>query len=117
MTLDTVGFQALTDDPAWATSLTPDDFADDAKIKSIYYPEVIETLKKVTGGHRVAIFDHTVRRILGDDVPDTPDTRQPVSMVHVDQSPTSAVARVRRHLGDDAEELLKVRRRDLDYSA
>lgn len=110
LTLDSVGFEALLDGSA-PTSLTPDDFNDDAKIEASYYPEVIDTLKKVTGGHRVFIFDHTVRRLPppGVEVPDTPSTRQPVSQVHVDQTPTSAVARVRRHLGDDAEELLKGR--------
>lgn len=55
LTLDSVGFEALLDGSA-PTSLTPDDFNDDAKIEASYYPEVIDTLKKVTGGHRVFIF-------------------------------------------------------------
>ena len=53
---------------------------------------------------KVAIFDHTIRRR-------TPGSaRSPVQLVHVDQTPRAAEARVRRHLPEDeVEELLKGR--------
>ena len=51
-----------------------------------------------------------IRRRYKDKVLDTPETRQPVQIVHVDQTTASAAARVRRHApAEDAEELLKHR--------
>lgn len=38
------------------------DFADEDKIKSVYYAEVEDILKKHAGAKRVFIFDHTIRR-------------------------------------------------------
>lgn len=41
---------------------------------------------------------------------DTPDTRTPVSYVHIDQTPAATVARVKRHLPEEeASERLKHR--------
>ena len=40
---------------------------------------------------------------------DRPGQRQPVARIHVDQTPASGVARVRRHMGGDAEALLRGR--------
>ena len=37
------------------------EFIDEERIKNVYYKEVEELLKKVTGGKRVYIFDHTIR--------------------------------------------------------
>lgn len=37
------------------------EFVDEERIKSVYYKEVEELLKKATGGKRVYIFDHTIR--------------------------------------------------------
>lgn len=79
---------------------------DDATVKQHYYPEVEELLlKHVPGARRIILFDHTVRRA-------NPDAhRLPVTRVHIDQTPMSTAARVRRHGGDDADELLKGRYR------
>lgn len=80
-------------------------FRDEAAVRSGYYQEVGDLLKKrIPGIKKVVIFDHTIRRR-------TPDAaRAPVQQVHVDQTPAAAEARVRRHLpADEAEELLKGR--------
>lgn len=79
-------------------------FTDDAAVRSGYYPEVEDMLRQhLPGIKKVHIFDHTIRRRNKD------SPRQPVQQVHVDQTPGAAEVRVRRHLGDDAEELLKGR--------
>ncbi|KAI0033646.1 hypothetical protein K488DRAFT_47324 [Vararia minispora EC-137] len=101
--LDTTGFRFFRH-PAKHTS-----FASDEEIQREYYPESIDLIKKATGASRAVIFDHTVRRRRPEILEDTPDKRQPVQMVHVDQTPKSAEDRVRRHVPEDAEELLKKR--------
>ncbi len=54
------------------------------------------------------IFDHAVRhRLPGEE--DRPGQRQPVARVHVDQIPAAGIARVRRHMRDEADALLKGR--------
>lgn len=51
-----------------------------------------------------------IRRRRPGQVDDSPQKRQPVPQVHVDQTPKSSVARVHRHLpASDAPELLKHR--------
>ncbi|KAI9450208.1 hypothetical protein HD554DRAFT_1289831, partial [Boletus coccyginus] len=75
-----------------------------------YYPECIDLIKRITGASRVVIFDHTIRRRRPGMVNDGPQRRQPVSLVHVDQTAASSVARVHRHLPpSDAPALLKRR--------
>lgn len=82
------------------------DFTDDESIERNYYPEVEELLlKHVPGATRVVFFDHTIRRA------DPNAHRGPVLMAHIDQTAKSAALRVKKHLGDDAEELLKGRYR------
>jgi len=46
----------------------------------------------------LCFFDHTIRRPLPPEVPNTPQTRRPVQRVHVDQTPASAFKRVERHV-------------------
>jgi len=83
------------------------DFTDDEHIQKVYYPEVIDTLLRHAPGkpNRVLLFDHTIRR----SHPSAP--RAPVQRCHVDQTAKSAAARVRYHLPDEADELLKGRYR------
>ncbi|KAG6377065.1 hypothetical protein JVT61DRAFT_1115 [Boletus reticuloceps] len=82
------------------------DFADEDKIKSAYYAEVEDILKKYAGAKRVFIFDHTIRR--------SPTTqtkaplRGPVERVHVDQTFAAAAQRVEYHLGTRPSGFLKV---------
>ncbi|KAF7985584.1 hypothetical protein HWV62_3871 [Athelia sp. TMB] len=84
------------------------EFLDEEKIKSRYYQEVEDLLKKETGAKRVFIFDHTIRRKNLVD-PASPMSRGPVKRVHIDQTYAASAARVRFHLGDEADRLLKKR--------
>ncbi|CAL1709242.1 unnamed protein product [Somion occarium] len=104
VTLDTAGFQ-FGKEAAKHTSFTNDD-----EVEREYYPESIELVKRITGASRIVPFDHTIRRRRPGQVDDSPQKRQPVPQVHVDQTPKSSVARVHRHLpASDAPELLKHR--------
>jgi len=86
------------------------DFTDEEAIKTTYYKEVEDILKKYAGAKKVTIFDHTIRRNTVDDrTQQKPGARGPVQRVHVDQTYVAAIERVRLHLGDDAERLLKGR--------
>ncbi|EIW75994.1 hypothetical protein CONPUDRAFT_65153 [Coniophora puteana RWD-64-598 SS2] len=85
-------------------------FTTSEEIEKEYYPECIEYFKQLTGASRVVIFDHTIRRRRPGELDDHPDRRQPVSLVHVDQTVKSSIARVHRHLpADEAPELAKRR--------
>jgi hypothetical protein len=83
-----------------------DDWADEEKVKSVYYPEVEKLLlDNVSGAHKITLFDHTIRR----SNPDAP--RAPVTRVHVDQTARSTEWRVKLHNSEDAEQLLQGRYR------
>nr|POE92413.1 hypothetical protein CFP56_69660 [Quercus suber] len=97
-TTDNAGF-AVVHSPAQEKT-----FTDETAIREGYYPEVEKLLRKTHAGiKKVHIFDHTIRRRTKD------SPRQPVQQVHVDQTPGAVDVRVRRHLPDEAEELLKGR--------
>jgi hypothetical protein len=85
-------------------------FYDDEEVKRVYYPAVEAFLKATLKADRVVIFDHTVRKRV-EGAPDIRGAgpRQPATRVHVDQTVTSGANRVREHLPDEAEELLKGR--------
>lgn len=100
--LDQDAFQAYQNIPSSAEP----SFKDEENIKSVYYPEVEKLiLDKVPGAHRVFIFDHTIRR------PGPDSWRGPVHRAHIDQTIAATKARVRHHLPEEAEELLKGRYR------
>lgn len=104
-TLENAGFQIVDDnkhDPEYAI------FDDKDRIIAEYYPQIEEILKEQTGATKVFIFDHTIRR-RQDNAVDSVNNRQPVFSAHVDQTPEAAINRVRRHLGGDANRLLKGR--------
>jgi len=92
MTLDGNGFQYVQHESKF------NDFDNDEKIKQEYYAESEKLIKDVTGASKVVFFDHTIRRNNPGQVEDTPDKRQPVPLVHVDQTTTSSTTRVRKHL-------------------
>jgi hypothetical protein len=98
------------DDHGFAVIKAPaafDDFADEAAIRQLYYPDSARILQQAAGAGRVFIFDHTLRRRVAgadDRSPGTP--RQPVARVHVDYTVRSGPQRVRDLLGDEAECLL-----------
>lgn len=82
------------------------DFVDDDSICAKYYPELRDLiLSTVPGSHTVFFFDHTIRRA-------TPDAaRNPVTRAHIDQTATSVIQRINKHLAEDAEKLLMGRYR------
>ena len=86
------------------------DFYNDEEIRTVYYPAVEAFLRATLKADRVVIFDHTVRKRV-EGAPDIRDggPRQPATRVHVDQTAVSGANRVREHLPDEAEELLKGR--------
>ncbi|GJJ11693.1 hypothetical protein Clacol_005929 [Clathrus columnatus] len=81
-------------------------FEDEASIKDIYYKESVDLIKKITGANRVVLFDHTIRKNRPG-VPDGPDgIRGVAAIVHVDQTPEAATARVHRHTPAELAPLL-----------
>lgn len=99
-TLDHNAFEALSNVPSGE-----ENFRDDS-IKRVYYPEVERLLlENVPGANRIVLFDYTIRRA------DPHSARNPVTRVHIDQTPASAEARVRHHLPEEADELLRSRYR------
>lgn len=55
VSLDGTGFQYFKH----ASKLTADAFDDETTIKTEYYPESVDIIKKLTGASRVEIFDHS----------------------------------------------------------
>ena len=84
------------------------DFFDRPRILEVYYPEVEELVKRVSGARRVVAFDHTVRS--GDDSAREPRrVQEPVMLVHNDYTEWSGPQRVRDVLPDEADALLQHR--------
>lgn len=85
------------------------DFYNDAEVKAVYYPEIEELVKRMTGADRVLVFDHTLRAE-NDDVREEKFASRPVRSVHNDYTEWSGPQRVRDLLPrDEAEALLKHR--------
>jgi hypothetical protein len=104
ISLDSTGFDLVQHRSATR------DLYDDDEVRRVYYPEVEQVMKRVTGADRVHIFDHVVRRHVAnaDNLP--PDApRQPAWRVHIDHTVRSGPQRVRDLLPDDAEQLLRGR--------
>lgn len=93
--LDVTGFQAVHSPSAVDPDLILD--GTDEQIKEIYYGEVEQLIKRVTGANHVVFFDHTVRKVRPNLLDNNTSTRQPVLRAHVDQTPASAHVRVKRH--------------------
>jgi hypothetical protein len=84
------------------------DFFDEAQLQTVYYPEVEQLIKAVSGASRVVIFDHTLRS--GEEAErEAKLIREPVLSAHNDYTEWSGPNRVREFLPDEAEELLKRR--------
>jgi hypothetical protein len=96
-TLDRNGFALIKAPTEVADFYTPEE------IERVYYPEVERLLRNVLGASRVVVFDHNVRNAT------RPGFPVPSRQVHNDHTVNSAPRRVRDHLGDEAEELLKYR--------
>lgn len=111
--LDFHGFTYINDDISPSLIKTLRENKIDT-VREQYYPRVIELAKKITGGKRVIIFDHTQRkrRLEVDDFSKNDDGKeQPATMVHCDQSPESAIRRLRENLHpwEDVDSVLKGR--------
>jgi len=78
------------------------DFDSEEQIRTVYYPEAEQILRKVTGAEKVVIFDHTLRSSAAQRAE---GTREPVRVVHNDQTFVSGPRRVRDHLPADEAEL------------
>ncbi|KLO08363.1 methyltransferase [Schizopora paradoxa] len=106
VSLDKTGFQFLKH------VSVEKDFLDKERIKTVYYKEVEELLKKETGAKRVFIFDHVIRRNYhGEDPTGTGEHGNPgpLERVHIDQTLEASVKRVHFYMKDEAERLLKSR--------
>src|SRR6516225_7146866 len=102
-TLDRNGF-ALVKAPTAVV-----DFYDREEVKRVYYPEVEQLLKAVTGAAKVVIFDHQVRCLPMAQRGER-GAREYAKVVHNDYTANSGPRRVRDHLpAGEAEELLKHR--------
>src|SRR6266850_5058727 len=100
--LDENGF-VLVDHPSAVK-----DFFDPRQLESVYYPELEQLVKELSGAKRVAVFDHTLRS--GDEAErEAKLVREPVLSAHNDYTEWSGPQRVRDLLPDEAEELLKHR--------
>ena len=102
LSLDTNGFVLTEHETAVKDFYNPDE------VKAVYYPEVERLLKRVTGAERVLIFDHIVRNPVLAERGER-GARSPAKVVHNDYSLKSAPRRVRDHLPEEAEGLLKNR--------
>ena len=69
-------------------------FYDEAAVKSVYYPEVAEFVKRATGADKVLVFDHNVRSAPKAEKRED-KARQPVRYVHNDYTIKSGPQRVR----------------------
>jgi hypothetical protein len=84
-----------------------DNFDDDASIKAVFYPQIVEFVKRHTGAQRVEVFDHTIRKRLPADLKAQTTVQRPaVMLVHSDYTVKSGPQRVREIVPSDAEQLL-----------
>ncbi len=104
VSVDREGFQLVT------APTRVRNFNDEEQIRSTYYSEAEDLLRRLTGANRVVVFDHTIRRrIAGADDRARGIPRQPVPRVHNDYTERSGPQRVRDILGAEADELLRRR--------
>jgi len=81
------------------------DFFDLPAIQAVYYPEVEQLVREVSGASRVVVFDLTLRS--GDATErETRRVREPVLSVHNDYTDWSGPQRVRDLLPGEADDLL-----------
>ena len=82
------------------------DFFDEQELKSVYYREVEELIKRESGATRVVLFDHTLRSG-NESERQAKLIREPVFSAHNDYTEWSGPQRVRDLLPDEAQTLLK----------
>lgn len=84
------------------------DFFDEEEVRSVYYRELEDLVKRETGCARAFVFDHT-RRAGDEETREQHKIRGPVRNVHNDYTDWSGPQRVRDMLPDEADALLKNR--------
>jgi hypothetical protein len=105
LSLDVEGF-ALIHAPS-----ALDDFSDEERIRSVYYPQVERLIAEATGAELVVNFDHTIRNMARAKSGEA-GVREPVGRAHNDFTLKSGPERARNELearGLDADVLLKRR--------
>ena len=81
------------------------DFFDENQLKSVYYPEIEQLIRRESGASRVVIFDHALRS--GNEAErEEKLIRSPVLQAHNDYTVWSGPNRLREILPDEAESLL-----------
>ena len=81
------------------------DFFDVEQLRSVYYREVQDLIRKTAGASRVVVFDHTLRS--GDEAQrEAKLIREPVLSAHNDYTEWSAPNRLRELFPDEASALL-----------
>jgi hypothetical protein len=93
LSLDREGFELLDHE-------TAADLDDDGEVERIYYPEIEELLRRVTGATRVVIFDATRRSDHGAGAPNRDGLRGPASRIHVDYTAKSGPRRLADLVGE-----------------
>jgi hypothetical protein len=103
LTLDKQGFLLTRHET------TVENFYNPKEVESVYYTELVELVKKVTGATKVVVFDHNVRCATMAERGEN-GARPPVKMAHNDYTLKSGPQRVRDLLpADEAEWLLRHR--------
>ncbi|CAE6357414.1 unnamed protein product [Rhizoctonia solani] len=103
--LDVNGFEYLT-------RPTDEAFLDKQSIETNYYAEVRQLVKEHTSADQVFIITHRTRQSSENysrTYEDFGKDRTPSHTVHVDRTPESVAAEVKKYLGEDAERLVKGR--------
>ena len=78
------------------------DFFDENQLKSVYYPEIEQLIRRESGASRVVIFDHALRS--GDEAErEEKLIRTPVLQAHNDYTEWSGPNRLQEILPDEAE--------------
>jgi hypothetical protein len=84
-------------------------FYDPDEVRTVYYPEVVQLMKNVTGTSKVVVFDHNVRCAPMAERGEN-EARKPVMMAHNDYTLRSGPQRVRDLVGaEEAAALLRYR--------
>lgn len=87
-----------------------DQFDDDDSIKTRFYAQVVDFVKRHTGARRVEVFDHTLRKRMPADLKVQTTVQRPaVLLVHSDYTVASGPQRVRDILPAEADDLLQRR--------
>jgi hypothetical protein len=85
-----------------------EDFFDENEVRTVYYPEIEQLIRRESGAARVVIFDHALRS--GDKAESEAKLiRTPVLQAHNDYTERSGPNRLREILPDEADRLLEHR--------